>query len=717
MSKTPQSASLKRQAKLLQAGAQVAASINTILDPQTLFNQAVDIICDEFDFYYAGVFLLDEEEQYAVLKAGRGEKGKAQIAKKHKLIVGGNSMIGKCTGDGQARIALDVGEEAVHFNNPDLPRTRSEMALPLSISGKVLGALTVQSEEEAAFTQEDILALQTMADQLAIAIENARLHQENKILLRQAERRARLFEAANAVGHRLATLTDLNDLLPKTVDVICEAYGFYYAGVFLLDDTKQWAVLRAGYGEAGDKMMEANHRLEVGGNSMIGAATALAEARIALDVGSEAVHFKNPHLPHTRSEMALPLVVDGNVLGAVTVQSVEEAAFSRDDITTLQTMADHLAIAIHNAYLLQELDIAHRNLVRAKTYEALSTATMEAIHWIGNKAFPMTTALERMKEDVFDEPIDKESLAEDLDMVADSAKLIVEVKEALIGAAREQELRPVLVRDVVQAAAFHAGIPDDLLTIDASPNTPHAITDSTQLARAVGSLLQNASESHPTHITATITPALDGRYVAISIADDGDGIPQELQEKIWTPFFTTKGLDAHGLGLPATQLILTQLGGRITMETTEGHGTTITLVIPAATDDEVVDLSHAPDTILFIDEEDDPWALFAANVLKLAGKNVIVQAQPDPLPNADLILVDEALTTMPVADVLTALKNADAAEKTVVVTAATQVDRATTYFQQGIKDVALKPYTYLQLAAFLNTQKDKRSENAGQASE
>jgi DNA-binding NtrC family response regulator len=176
-------------------------------------------------------------------------------------------------------------------------------------------------------------------------------------------------------------------------------------------------------------------------------------------------------------------------------------------------------------------------------------------------------------------------------------------------------------------------------------------------------------------------------------------------------------LDAHGLGLPAVQLILSQLGGRITMETTEGHGTTITLVIPAATDDEVVDLSHAPDTILFIDEEDDPWALFAANVLKLAGKNVIVQAQPDPLPNADLILVDEALTTMPVADVLTALKNADAAEKTVVVTAATQVDRATTYFQQGIKDVALKPYTYLQLAAFLNTQKDKRSENAGQASE
>ncbi|MDV7402779.1 GAF domain-containing protein, partial [Arthrospira platensis SPKY1] len=99
-----------------------------------------------------------------------------------------------------------------------------------------------------------------------------------------------------------------------------------------------------------------------------------------------AEHFKNPYLPLTRSEMALPLVVGNKVLGAVTVQSTEERAFSDEDILTLQTMADQLAVAINNAHLLQELQRANESLLRAKTYEALTAATTQAIHWIGNKA-------------------------------------------------------------------------------------------------------------------------------------------------------------------------------------------------------------------------------------------------------------------------------------------------------------------------------------------
>ena len=168
----------------------------------------------------------------------------------------------------------------------------------------------------------------------------------------------------------MTSILNLDELLPKTVDIICDAYGFYYAGVFLIDDAGQWAVLRAGRGEAGAAMVAEGHKLAVGGHSMIGAATGLREARIALDVGEEAVFFKNPHLPHTRSEMSLPLVVGDDVLGAVTVQSVEESAFSDDDITTLQTMADHLAVAIRNAHLLKELERAHAELLRTKTYEA-----------------------------------------------------------------------------------------------------------------------------------------------------------------------------------------------------------------------------------------------------------------------------------------------------------------------------------------------------------
>jgi len=273
---------IQRHMKLMKAAARAARNITTILDSYELFNRTVDIICDEFGFYYAGVFLLDERKEYAVLKAGRGEAGKAMITEGHRLAVGGNSMIGASIANKQGRIALDVGAEAFFFENPHLPKTRSEMALPLVVGDEAIGALTVQSTEEAAFHEEDIAALQTMADQLAVAIQNANLH-------RQAERRSRLLKAANRVGKEVTSILDLEKLLPQTVNIICEAYGLYYAGVFLLDEKGEYAVLRSGYGKAGKAMVAEGHKLKVGTDSMIGACVAMGEARIALDVGEERV--------------------------------------------------------------------------------------------------------------------------------------------------------------------------------------------------------------------------------------------------------------------------------------------------------------------------------------------------------------------------------------------------------------------------------------------
>jgi hypothetical protein len=121
-------ASAQRRATLLHAAARVSKNVTSILDPDELLGRTVDIICDEFGFYYAGVFLLDEPGQWAVLRAGRGAAGAAMVTEGHKLAVGGNSMVGAATGRREARIALDVGEEAVFFKNPHLPETRSEMA-------------------------------------------------------------------------------------------------------------------------------------------------------------------------------------------------------------------------------------------------------------------------------------------------------------------------------------------------------------------------------------------------------------------------------------------------------------------------------------------------------------------------------------------------------------------------------------------------------------
>lgn len=171
----------------LQAAAEVSRATTSVLDPEGLLQQVVDLAQERFGLYYVGLFLLDEQNRFARLRAGTGEAGQTMVMNGHQLEVGGDSMIGQCVAQAQARIMLDVGEEAARFDNPLLPETRSEMALPLRSRGRVIGAMTVQSREEAAFDDADIAVMQTMADQVAVAIDNAHLFAEAERALQEME--------------------------------------------------------------------------------------------------------------------------------------------------------------------------------------------------------------------------------------------------------------------------------------------------------------------------------------------------------------------------------------------------------------------------------------------------------------------------------------------------------------------------------------------------
>jgi GAF domain-containing protein len=701
----------ERRASLLHAGAQVSRNIISILDLNELLQKTVDLICKEFNFYYAGVFMIDETGEWAVLESGHGEAGQAMIKEGHRLKVGGLSMIGASTSRKKALIALDVGEEPVHFKNPHLPLTRSEMALPLVVSDEIIGALTVQSIEEAAFSEDDITALQAMADQLAIAISNARLYTRYSAVVEQARRRARLLEAAAEVGRDVTSILDLDELLNRTVDIICDAYGFYYAGVFLLDDEGAWAVLRAGHGEPGQEMLEADHKLRVGGLSMIGTSIAERKARIALDVGEEAVHFKNPHLPLTRSEMALPLVAGDEVIGAVTVQSTEEAAFSSEDISSLQAMADQLAVALRNAQLLQELEEAHAELVRTKTYEAIAAATTEAIHWIGNKALPITVSVQRMKEDLKAVDIPEEahdSMREDLTLIDDSARLIVDVKEHLIGPAREHKPAPTMVEDVVQDAAVELDIPDEIINFSAPSQLPLAVADPVQLIRAFRYVLQNAIEAtdevENPHIQVGLAPVerQGTLYVRTRIADNGPGIPEERMDKIWAAFYTTKGVKHAGLGLSACLQILKQIDGQIIADNRPEGGAVFDIFVPVFTGKDEPATFPTAKSILLVDDE-DPWSDFVEDVLMKAGNTVArVSGGQADFGVFDIILVDDILEEADSTAVIKKISESGMGKKTLVVSSDLRVERTTKIIRYGVMDMFVKPYTKAGLAHLLS---------------
>jgi len=176
---------LERRLVQIRTAGEISLALNNELDPEKVLQQVVDLVQNRFDLYYVGVFLLDDRNENALLRAGSGEAGQKMLALGHHLPLNGNSMVAWAVQNRKARIALDVGKEAVRFNNPHLPNTRSEMALPIVVQGTAagsgslaMGALTVQSSLSAAFDQDDITILLNIASSLATALQNATLFKQ-----------------------------------------------------------------------------------------------------------------------------------------------------------------------------------------------------------------------------------------------------------------------------------------------------------------------------------------------------------------------------------------------------------------------------------------------------------------------------------------------------------------------------------------------------------
>jgi GAF domain-containing protein/HAMP domain-containing protein len=185
---TERTLALQRRSRQLEATIEVARETGATLDLEKLLSRVVALISERFGFYHAGVFLLDPTGTWAELHAASSEGGQRMLSRGHRLRAGQEGIVGEVTGSGAPRLALDVGADAVFLDNPDLPATRSELALPLRVRGEIIGALDVQSREAEAFTEEDVTVLQTLADQVALAIGNARLFQQTQESL-AAERR------------------------------------------------------------------------------------------------------------------------------------------------------------------------------------------------------------------------------------------------------------------------------------------------------------------------------------------------------------------------------------------------------------------------------------------------------------------------------------------------------------------------------------------------
>lgn len=177
----------QRRSFQLEIVSRIARATTSMNDLDQLLHEIANKISLAFGFYHVGIFLVSEERDYAVLRAANSPGGQKMLARGHRLKIGREGIVGYVTNTGRPRVALDVGVDAVFYNNPDLPDTRSEIALPLRVGEQIIGALDVQSAQPQAFNAEDLQTLTLLGDQISIAIENARLFDEARAALAQLQ--------------------------------------------------------------------------------------------------------------------------------------------------------------------------------------------------------------------------------------------------------------------------------------------------------------------------------------------------------------------------------------------------------------------------------------------------------------------------------------------------------------------------------------------------
>lgn len=358
---------LEHRAVQLATAADVGRAAASLLNLESLSREVVDLVRDRFDLYYAGLFLLDDTGSQAVLEAGSGEAGRTMKAQGHSLEVGGLSMVGAACARREARIALDVGAEPIRFDNPLLPETRSEMALPLTVGERVLGALDAQSIEPAAFSEEDVAVLQLVADQVAVAVDNARKFSEEGEVL---EATSPLYR----VGRRLALAVTMEDIVQAIIDSVAEteASGCVVVQLSGLQDGGiEDAVLLGSWDQ---------HEASPDG---IGASLPVSPGRIPLNrfssllvVEDTAQQDDDQHdMRRFLSQFGgkafanVPLRAAGRTIGFVHIYRNEAGPFSPVSIRLYETLVDQAAVALEGARLLYE---AQR---RAAHEQTLSRAT------------------------------------------------------------------------------------------------------------------------------------------------------------------------------------------------------------------------------------------------------------------------------------------------------------------------------------------------------
>lgn len=531
----------KRSTMQLQAAAEIARDATSESRLQDLLDRTVQLICERFGYYHAGIFLIDEATQYAVLRSATGSSAsKTLLNQNHQLKVGAEGIVGYVTGTGNPRIVLDTDEDTYHYKNPVLPETLSELTLPFRVGKRIIGALDVQSTIRGAFDQEDVNILQTMADLLAVAIDKARL---NETVLAYAD------ELEIRVEQRTQELVSERAQLQAILDSMGD-------GVIYDENLKSIYINDALMKLTGYQRHEWQGLLEpIKPQSMSDEQLNDIHKELYEAVGHQGIwKLETKLMRKDGSEF------DASIL-CTAVQRNEETNIAKGAVTIIRDISQHKALDEQKSRFIANAAHELRTpLANMKTRLYLIKRQPERFTEHFEVLRKVTGRMQRLIDDLLD---------------------MSRFERGKIQLNRQKVLLQDLIQDIMNIQRAEAD-QKSIRLIDNLDEVPvYAFIDEGRIVQVLTNLVTNAVNYTPEDGSIIIHLTTEEDHARICVEDTGIGISEEMIENVFQPFFrvhhdTTKGT---GLGLNIAQEIVRLHGGDMWVESIVGKGSKFYVVL------------------------------------------------------------------------------------------------------------------------------------------
>ena len=490
---------------------------------------------------------------------------------------------------GLQTLAHKSGEADKNGSAPQYP-TSTNISKLLTVRGEAIGSFGVEEDAERPLTPEEREIIDAVAEELAEALEAARLFEQTQMALAEQERLASELETVAQVSTAAATILEVDELLQAVVDLAKSSFNLYHVHIYLINETGKKLILKAGAGNVGRLMSLEGREININDDAIVARAARTRKGVLENNVRRTLDFLPHPLLPETRAEMALPLLVGGKLIGVLDVQSATENFFTKEDLNVQTTLAAQIAVAVENA---------NQYAVQVQTSSKLREVDQLKSEFLASMSHELRTPLNSIIgfADVLLEGLDGElndRMEEDVRLIRESGDhlrgLIGDILDMSKIEAGRMDLRyeeidmAQLANDVVATAASLAQEKQIFLHLDIDKGVKPVTGDRTRLRQIMWNIVGNAIKFTDKG-SVTVSVQAQTNHVLCSVRDTGIGIKEEHAAVVFEQFRQIDGglnrvASGTGLGMPITKKLVELHGGEIWIESVYGQGSTFLFTIP-----------------------------------------------------------------------------------------------------------------------------------------